>query len=53
MSYTKSNIDSTVNNNKIEIVENKALLFLKKFWQFSFFYGDYLGSLHSRKSSKY
>ncbi len=53
MNYIKSNIDSTVNDNKIEIVENKALLFLRKFWQFSLFYGDYIGNLHSRKSSKH
>ena len=53
MGYSKSDFNSTVNNDKIEIVKNKTLLFLKKFWHFSLFYGDYLGSLHSRKNSKY
>ena len=33
---------------KIEIEQNKMLLFLQKFWQFSKFYGEYLGSLHSK-----
>lgn len=34
---------------KIEIEENKILLFVQKFWRFSKFYGEYLGSLHSKK----
>ncbi|WP_319421668.1 hypothetical protein [Pleurocapsa sp. FMAR1] len=34
---------------KIEIEENKIILFCQKFWQFSKFYGEYLGSLHSKK----
>ena len=52
MSYTKPNIESNIDNNKIEIIENKALLYLKDFWKFSLFYGDYIASLHSRKSAK-
>lgn len=34
---------------KIEIEDNKILLFLQRFWQFSKFYGEYLASLHSQK----
>ncbi len=33
---------------KIEIEENKIILFCQKFWQFSKFYGNYLASLHSK-----
>lgn len=33
---------------KIEIKENKIIVFLQNFWQFSKFYGNYLGSLHSK-----
>ena len=51
MNYAKSNIDSSIDNNKIEIIENKALLYLRNFWKFSLFYGDYLANLHSRKNA--
>ena len=34
---------------KIEIEENKIIIFLQRFWQFSKFYGDYLANLHSKK----
>jgi hypothetical protein len=51
MSQTKSKINSDINNNQVEFVENKLLLWLNKFWRFSFFYGDYLASLHSRKKN--
>ncbi|MEM7761298.1 MAG: hypothetical protein AAF298_24690 [Cyanobacteria bacterium P01_A01_bin.40] len=48
MNYTKSKINSNIEN-KIEFEENKVMLGLKKFWQFSLFYGDYLASLHAKK----
>ena len=53
MSYIKPNVGSNPDNNKIEIIKNRALLFIKSFWKFSLFYGDCLASLHSRKSSKH
>lgn len=51
MNHSKCYKDSSINDNKIEFVENKIFLWLNKFWQFSLFYGDYLASLHSQKKS--
>ena len=34
-------------NSRIEFEENKTFAFIQKFWQFSKFYGSYLGSMHS------
>ncbi len=49
MNYTKSTkIDSNIKDN-IEFKENKVMLWLNNFWQFSLFYGDYLANLHSKK----
>lgn len=33
---------------KLEFEENKFLLFIDKFWQFSKFYGEYLATMHSK-----
>ncbi|MEM8830732.1 MAG: hypothetical protein AAGE96_15430 [Cyanobacteria bacterium P01_G01_bin.19] len=54
MSHTKhhANLDASIDSNKVEFEENKMLLWLEKFWQFSLFYGNYLGSLHARKNNK-
>ncbi len=49
MNHTKHSINFHADSNRVEIAENKILLAIKKFWQFSLFYGDYLGSLHSHK----
>ena len=49
MNRIKSRSNTNINN-KIELAENKVLLWLKEFWQFSLFYGDYLASLHSKKT---
>ena len=49
MNRIKSKSESKIDN-KIELAENQVLLWLKKFWQFSLFYGDYLASLHSKKT---
>lgn len=51
MSHTKYHIEANVDS-KIEFKENKVLLWLEKIWQSSLFYGNYIGSLHSRKNSK-
>ena len=51
MNYNKSNINSNIENNSIEFEENKVMLWIEKFWQFSLFYGDYLASLHSKKEN--
>ena len=40
-------VKADIANSKIEFEENKTVLFIQKFWQFSKFYGNYLGSLHS------
>lgn len=32
---------------KLEFESDKILEFVKKFWQFSKFYGEYLASMHS------
>lgn len=48
MNYLKYKPNENANDN-IELVENQFLLWLKKFWQFSLFYGDYLATLHSKK----
>lgn len=52
MNYSQSNYESS------DIARQPALnqyqtawLWCQKFWQFSLFYGDYLASLHSRKSN--
>ena len=47
MNNIQSSVDTNITDNKVDIIENKLLLWIKKFWQFSLFYGDYLGSLHS------
>lgn len=52
MNYSQSNyelldIDRQSVLNQYQI----AWLWCQKFWQFSLFYGDYLASLHSRKSN--
>ena len=49
MSYTKYHTDASVDSNKAEFEENKMLLWLENFWQFSLFYGNHLASLHGRK----
>ena len=38
---------TNVANSKLEFEENKTIMFIQKFWQFSKFYGKYLGSMHS------
>ena len=50
MNYTKSSLP-TSNGHNIPTLNQyqKVRLWVIKFWQFSLFYGDYLGSLHSRK----
>ncbi|VEP16352.1 conserved hypothetical protein [Hyella patelloides LEGE 07179] len=53
MNYTKSNFQlPNANSDRVLTLEKKVGLWLKKFWQFSLFYGDYLASLHSRKNPK-
>lgn len=57
MNFSKSNVKSlNATNDKVFYTESQhreslgqVWLWLKKFWQFSLFYGDYLGSLHSQK----
>ncbi|WP_319421253.1 hypothetical protein [Pleurocapsa sp. FMAR1] len=50
MIYSKSNTKlSNIAENKVVYDDNKVRLWFQKFWQFSLFYGDYLGSLHSNK----
>ncbi len=46
MSLSKNK--SSLAYEKIEIQENKIILVCQNFWQFSKFYGKYLGSLHSK-----
>ncbi len=46
MKLSKGNPDLAYE--KIEIEENKIIVFLQNFWQFSKFYGQYLASLHSK-----
>lgn len=36
-----------ITNSKLEFKQNRMLSFIVKFWQFSEFYGNYLGSMHS------
>ena len=40
---------SSVANSQFSTINQKVGLFVKKFWKFSLFYGDYLASLHSKK----
>lgn len=50
MNFSRTNIKPlNITNHEIGKTESKIWLGLKKFWQFSLFYGDYLGSLHSKK----
>ncbi|VEP16347.1 hypothetical protein H1P_440005 [Hyella patelloides LEGE 07179] len=50
MNHSKFNLKSQkTNNNQIDNVEQKNQLWLNKFWQFSLFYGNHLGSLHSKR----
>lgn len=50
MNYSKYNFELLPTNNRSDKNQSqKAWLWLKKFWQFSLFYGDYLASLHSQK----
>ena len=49
MNYARSSIDQNIADNKVEFEENKILLWLSNFWQFSLFYGDYIASLHAKK----
>ena len=50
MDFSKSNLKPyNLTNNKVSYTENRVWLWLKKFWEFSLFYGDYLASLHSQK----
>lgn len=50
MNYSKSNIEFIeANNNQASTSDRRVWLWLKKFWQFSCFYGDYLASLHAKK----
>jgi len=49
MNRTKLDINSNIENNRIEFEENKFLLWVEKFWRFCLFYGDYLASLHAKK----
>ncbi len=46
MKLSKENPDLA--DKRIEIKENKIIVFLQSFWQFSKFYGNYLASLHSK-----
>ena len=48
---SKENIQNP--DRKTEVEENKMVLFLQKFWEFSLFYGEYLGSLHSKKKRSF
>ena len=50
MNFSKSNLEMyEITTNKISYNRNKLWLWVKKFWEFSLFYGQYLGSLHSQK----
>ena len=40
-------VKADIANSKIEFEENQTVMFIQKFWQFSKFYGKYLGSMHS------
>lgn len=51
MNHTKPQITSDIDNEKIELVENKLISWLNNFWQFSLFYGNYLAGLHSQKKN--
>jgi hypothetical protein len=47
-----NNIEPNLANSKIEFEENKILLFIKRFWKFSNFYGEYRARIHFDKSFK-
>ena len=50
MKTSKNILD--VAQKKIEIRENKILLFIQKFWDFSNFYGEYRASIHFDSNKK-
>ncbi|WP_158260623.1 hypothetical protein [Pleurocapsa sp. CCALA 161] len=52
MNHVNPEITSTIDNNQVELVENKLILGLNKFWRFCLFYGDYLASLHAKQKIK-
>ena len=52
MNYTKSSLPVSKGHDLPTSNQyQKIRSWVIKFWQFSLFYGDYLGSLHSRKDS--
>jgi hypothetical protein len=50
MNYSEDRINLA--NQKIEIRENKILVWLRKFWEFSNFYGEYRASVHFNPNQK-
>ncbi len=47
-----NNIQPNLADSKIKFEENKILLLIKKFWEFSNFYGEYRARIHFNKRSK-
>ena len=52
MNYSQSKLEFTcVPNNRVTI-KSRLQSWATNFWRFSLFYGDYLASLHSKKSQR-
>jgi hypothetical protein len=49
MNWINSKSKFSHTNDRQTTLDKKVWLWLKKFWEFSCFYGEYKASLHSRK----